>query len=581
MNNTTFSVAGALAAVAVAIAGCPGPGGPPDQDNQGSHPALATGTAAGIDFTKKSGGLPAHTLDYITGKPSALAGARIGRKVFFGADDNGMTRVYVRDIDSMERRLLLELHDLAAGTLVCSPDGRYLVYCRMREIDNYVDDPDYKFPSKISIAYRYDVQTDEEQPLFDFRAEGWLKYRSDRHSPYISPDGNHVYMLAYDIDRLSMVKSLSDWLAIEADLRDRGDQMSDEERNNTIDQLRTVLNSKLVRDKLELEAGLAAAGPPTDEERDAVAALQASLSKPEGALLIWDNGEQRILPLTFAEDRNYAYHYIIAAGNQTVLAVAPLQVEDPTEPQPIFKVDLESGALSECLSYVGTPSLLELDSAEQNIVMVNNPTDVEAREIQPHSELRVLPLNGGEAQTRDLAGDYLGLANISSDDKWLVGQDQDDQNLYVVNVDTGERKLIKELLQPAESIFISDGGDKVLYSDSGVLFQLDVPEDPPSDPGWLDNSYVAQYMGPVRSFFAALGFTVPEQLTIKWEEREGLGQHELALDLRVPEDLNKVAMARYQIDNDRVVAVWFPRGYPFEIEEAARIWTTTPSRTWW
>lgn len=570
MNKTLFSVAGALSAVALAVAGCPGSGAPADQSGGGNRPALATSTAPGIDFTKESSGLPAHTLDYITSKPTALAGARVGRKVFFGADDNGLTRVYVRDVDTLERKLLLELHDLAAGTLVCSPDGRYLVYCRQREIDRYVDDPSYKFPSKISIAYRYDVESGEEQELFDFREDPWRKYRSDRHSPFISPDGQHVYMLAYDIDRLSMVKSLQDWLAIEADFRDRGDKMGDAERDKTIKQLRDVLNSRRVRDQLDLAGGPAAEGPPTDEERAAVKDLQASLSKPEGALLIWDAGQPRILPLTFAEDRSYAYHYILAAGNHTVLLVAPLQVDDPTEPQPLFSVDLESGELNQCLSYVGTPSLLELDDDEKNVVMVVNPTDVDAHEIMQKTEMRIMPLDGGEVTTYDLAGDYLGLANVSSGAKWLVGQDQDDQNLYLVDVLNGQRKLLKQMLQPAESIFMVDGADKVLYSDSGVLFQLDVPEDPASDPGWLDNSYIAQYLEPIRGFFETLGFSVPENLTIKWEERQGLGQHELALELRDPQRPDKLAMVRYQIDNQRVVAVWFPRGYPFDIEESMR-----------
>lgn len=572
MKNLLFAVAGPLALVVLMAVGCPGGGGPAvtDTSEAVSHPALADSTAPGIGFEKKSTGLPAQTLDFITTRPTALAGARSGRQVFFGADDNGLTRVYKRDVDTLERKLLLELHDLAPGTLVCSPDARYLVYCRQREIDRYVDDPSYKFPSRISIAYRYDVESGEEQPLFDFREEGWRKYRSDQQSPFISPDGAHVYILAYDIDRLSMVRSLSDWLAIEADLRDRGGQMSDEERQATVSQLRQVLLSRRLRSQLELEGELADEGAPSEEERRAVAALQASLSKPEGALLIWEAGEQRILPLTFAEGRDYAYHFILAAGNSTVLMVAPLQVDDPTEPQPVFRADLETGALSECLRYVGTPSLLELDDSGQNVVMIANPTDVEGREILPQSELRVLPLNGGEPQVHDLAGDYLGLANVTSELDWLVGQDQDDQNLYLVDVASGERQLLKELLQPAESIFIVDGGDKVLYSDSGVLFQLDVPADPRSDPGWLDDNYVEPYLENVRGFFTTLGFELPAELTVKWEERSGLGAHELALELRDPQQPEQLALLRYQVDAARVVSVWFPRGYPFEIEESMR-----------
>jgi len=571
MSKSTIATVGALALAALILSGCPGNGGNGSTVDLsgGSHPAMTDSTAPGIDFAKKSTGLPSHTLDFITSKPSALAGARAGRKIFFGADDNGLTRVYVRNVDTLERKLLMDLRDLQPGTLVSSPDGRYLVYCRQRAIESYIDDPTFNFPSRISLAFRYDVETGEEQPLFNFRDETWRKYRSNQQSPFISQDGSRVYILAYDIDRLALMKQLSDWLAIEADLRDRGEQMAEEERTGTENHLRQILNSGHVRERLELDE-IQASGPPTPEERDAISALYAEMSRPEGALLIWDNGETRILPLSFAAGRDYAYHYILAAGNRTVLLVAPMQMDDPGAAQPVYQVDLETGQISECFSYQGTPSLLELDAAEQNIIMIVNPTNVEAREITPNSQLSVIPLDGSSLETFDLGGDYLGLANITSDHQWVVGQAQDNQSLYRVNVASGERQLLKELMQPVESIFIVDGADKVVYSDSGVLFQLDVPDDPASDPGWLDDSYVEPYMGNVRGFFTKLGFDVPADLDVKWEEREGLDSHEFALELHNPARPDRLALLRYEVETSSVISLWFPRGYLFDIEESMR-----------
>jgi hypothetical protein len=562
---------GALALAALILSGCPGNGGGGSTVDLsgGSHPAMTDSTAPGIDFAKKSTGLPSHTLDFITAKPSALAGARGGRKIFFGADDNGLTRVYVRNVDTLERKLLMDLHDLLPNTLVSSVDGRYLVYCRQRAIESYIDDPLFNFPSRISLAFRYDVETGEEQPLFNFRDETWRKYRSNQQSPFISQDGSRIYILAYDIDRLALKQQLSDWLAIEADLRDRGEEMSDEERTGTADHLRRILNSAHVRERLELDE-IQESGAPTPEERDAVAELFTAVSMPEGALLIWDNGETRILPLTFSEDRANVQHYILAAGNHTVLMVAPVQLGDPTMPEPVFSVDLATGQISECFSFQGTPSLLELDADAQNVIMIVNPPDAAAGEVTANSQLSVIPLDGSPLETFDLGGDYQGLANVTSDHQWVVGQAQDNQSLYRINVASGERQLLKELMQPVESIFVVDGADKVVYSDSGVLFQLDVPDDPKSDPGWLDDSYVEPYMGNVREFFTKLGFDVPEDLDVKWEEREGLDSHEFALELHNPARPDRLALLRYEVDTSSVISLWYPRGYLFDIEESMR-----------
>jgi hypothetical protein len=243
-----------------------------------------------------------------------------------------------------------------------------------------------------------------------------------------------------------------------------------------------------------------------------------------------------------------------------------MQTDDPVMPQPVFNVDFDTGELFECMSYTGTPSLIELDPGEENVLMVVNPTDVDAHEIMTESELRIIPLDGGEESVFSLAGDYLGLANITSDGLWLVGQEREDQGLYLVDVAAGERTLIKDLMQQADSIFIVDEGDKVIYSDTGVLFQIDLPADLDSEEYWIGDEYIAPHLDSILAFFDAVGFTLPEDLDYKWEERTGLGAHEIAMQLVNPAQPAKPLLLRYRVDNEQVVSVWFPRGYPFEID---------------
>ena len=487
--------------------------------------------------------------------------------MFFGAADEDVTKLYCRDLATKQRTLVAELSDLVPASLVSSQDGEVLIYSRRREIDRYIDDPFYQFPSRLSILYRMDVSSGETEELFDFSIEPWRTYRDDQHMPFISPDGTRAYILAYDIDRLSLNRQVSDWLAVAADLSQRGEEMDEQELSDTLTGLRDYLVSGYIAPRFEeLAVEPAAEGEITDIEQEAMEEIQRQTSGARAALLIWDDGEPRLLPLNFAEGRDYLYHYIVAAGNQTVLLVAPDTAADPILPQPIYTVDLDTGEVTEALAAEGSLSAIELDATEQNLQLIVNPVDAESREVLTTTELHTVPLDGGTTEVTSLLGDFLGFANLTTDGRIVVGQDRDDLDLYRVDLDAGTRVLLKKLMTEIGSIFVSDDARHLIYSDSGVLFQLDLPAEPAADPAWITDDYAAAHLQDTIAFFRTLGFDVPDSLESDWEERRGLGAHEYAFELRNPEQLGTTALVRYLADEGRVASVWFPGGYPFEID---------------
>ena len=528
---------------------------------------MADGTAPGIDFQKVTPGLPATTLDYITSEPVALAGAGAGARVFFGIKDGATTRLYSRDLNDGNRAYLGERNHLVAGSLVTDAAGDKLAYCRLREIENYIEDPYYKFPDRLSLVYLTDVASGETTEVFDFRDNPWRAYRSDNLMPYISPDGSTVYVLAYNLDWLYLDSQLKEWLAIDADYVENGADLTEEDRAGTEEALRTLLVARHVRPLLEeLGVEVADEGPVSEAERQGVKDLEREAGIPEAALLIWAEGETRLLPLKVDQDKRHAYHYIIAADADTVLLVAPEQFADQAAPQPVYSVDLESGEVTECCSYTGAPSNYLLDAGGDNLVITYNPIDAGAREVLTQTNLQVIPLDGSAPTDYPLGGDYIGMSSVSSDHKTFVGQDKDNYDLYAVDVHSGERRLLKKLLAEVESMFLAEDGKHMVYSDSGVLFELPVPADPATDPAWVSEDHAVEYKPAVLEFFTTAGFTVPADATFEWEERSGIGEHELAVEMRNPADPSTVALVRYQIETGSVVSAFFPRGYPFPID---------------
>jgi len=562
-----------IAALAVLVtllaAGChAGNGSAATGKDQGtvSSDIKAPTSGPGIDFKKIDIGLPSRTLDYIGDKATGLAGARAGRKLFFGANEEGSTNIFCRDLGSFERTFVGRIDSMVPATLACSADGKYLSYCRARKISTYIDDPTVTYPEAISLPCRMDVKAGKEEELFDFRDPQWRPYRSDQYSPFISPDGKQVVVMSYNLDKLILKRQLSDWLALEADYTTRLNKMPEKEKTETLTKLRQLLTAPNVLPLLK-EKGLTPpeTGAVTDQERAAMKALFNESVKPQGALLIWRDGKSQLLPLTFAPEYAESFHFIITASQDAVLLGAQDLAQEPASPHAVFRVDMQTGAVTLFASYLGAPSSLELDKTGKELILVYNPVDSKALKILTETRLRRIPLDGSQPTEIRLPGDFLGFMDVSQDGALVAGQDRDDNDLYLIDVAGGTKKKLEQLQAEIAGVFLPEGGDRAVYVDNGILYGLEIPVDPEASPQWVKADYFAQYTAPITKFFTDLGFTMPADLTWEWEEKQGLGEHEVSAAFHTPAKPAAVVLVRYSLTKQRMVSVWFTNGYPFPI----------------
>jgi len=551
----------AVLGMAILLTACP----PPETTNGGSTPAEPA--TPGIDFNKISVGLPSRTLDFIGENATALAGAREGRKVFFGNAEEGTTPIYCRELDTGKRQRIAEVKLMVPGSLVASADGHYLAYSRQRRRDLYIDDPNVTAPDYVALVHRFNVATGEEETLFDFRPADWRRYRSDQYMPFISADGSTVYALGYDLDQLTLKQHLTEWLAMEADYRDNLGTAPEPLSKSDERELRMLMLAAHVRPLLrELGVVPLEEGEITIEERDAMETLYRQLGSPAAALMIWREGEAQLLPLQIPERYAQSPFFILTAGNrQLILYVAELG-QDLAAPTQLFTVDLETGAVSEFTSFTGVSSSYWLDPAEEHLCLLYNPTIIEERRVLTETHLRRVPLAGGEPSEITLPGDFLGQVDATADGSVVVGQDQDDLDLYAADTATGEKKLLCRALSEINGIFAAGPGDSCVYMENGVLYQIEIPTDPPASADWVDESYFESYREPILSFFTAAGYEVPADVELEMEEHQGMGAHEIAAELRNPAYPGQAALTRYQIEQQRVVSLWFPLGSTFDID---------------
>jgi hypothetical protein len=556
-------------AVAAALTACPGPGQQSTPPHPADAPAAQPTDKPGLDFTKIDVGLPSRTLDFIGDKATGLAGARHAGAIYFGTADGGTSHVYRRDLATLERSYIAKVDGLLSASLACTYDGRYLAYARGRLISSYIDDPSVTYPERLALVCRLDTRSGDEQELYDFRDPAWRPFRGDTFSPFIAPEGQQVYTMAYNLDRLMLTRQLSEWLALEADYRERLAKMADTEKTELEKTLRLLLTAPNVLPQLK-EQGVAPAetGAITIAERDAMRKLYEGSVKPQAALLIWDDGQRRLLPLTFAEGFTESYHFILAANDKTVLIGAQDLASDPVSPNTIFTVNLQDGSVSELHEYLGAPSTMELDSNAGVLRLAYNPVDTAARKILTETRVMSIPLDGGAVTETKLPGDFMGFLDMTVDGSMIAAQSRDDLDLYLIDVASGNKQLLVKLQADVMGVFIPEDHRNIAYLDNSILYSIAAVADPPTSPDWVDESYFEQYKAPINGFLEALGFTLPAGLIYEWEEKQGLGAHEVAVAIHNPAKPGMLALARYAIDKQRVVSAWFPYGYPFPIDPA-------------
>jgi len=541
--------------------------------NAGKPAAPASQSAATGQFVfHKTGiGLPGTALDFLGENPPGLAGARAARSVLFAAQVEKKQMLYARNLRSGRRQFLGSVDGLVPGTLAVSPDGRFAVYCRMRPIAAVIDDPAVTEPANVAVPVGMDTASGREIPLFDFGSPELRVYRSDTVAPFITPDGKQVYVLAYDFDRLLLAKHLKDWVGYEQDYRKAHKKLSEKDRAEREKTMRALTQSSRVAPLLaQLNVEPSATGAIPAAEADAM----AKLAHEYGAdpfhlvLLIWEGGKTQVLPLAFAGPHR-AYYFIFAVGRGTVLIAEQRLKQEELRPQQIYKVDLASGAVTPFATYFGLLTSAECSADGQNLLVLYNPLDSGRRQILTETHLMRLPLNGAASSETALGADLLGYADMTSDGSFVAGQSRDDGNLYIVDAATGQKRLLCKLLGTLQGIFLADPGSDLVYLEKGILFHVSIPRDPELSSAWQGETAFARYREPVFAFLGRLGMQMPQDCEVTWEERDGLGSHEVAARIAVPQSRTMPVFARYAVDAGKVISVWFPQGPPLPLPDEA------------
>jgi hypothetical protein len=234
--------------------------------------------------------------------------------------------------------------------------------------------------------------------------------------------------------------------------------------------------------------------------------LKDELKSPPGVLLINEGGKSRQLTLDFPAEYSSGYvHSILAVSNSHILLYASPVGDTGVSPHKVFDVDLQSGACTHLSEFLGSASTIEISQDESQVLVVYNPVDVEENVLLSQSNFLRIPLAGGQPVETQLPGDYVAYVDITSDGAWLIGQQSGANDLYLVNTATAEAKLLCKLLGQVEGLFLADGARSGVYLENGIIYQMQIPEDPPRRRnGWM-KAGLPKYRPIVDEFITSLG----------------------------------------------------------------------------
>lgn len=563
MQHNKQFITGMLLAAWLFACGCPQ--GTGTGSGTTARPTSAT-TDAGLEFTKISAGLPSQILDYIGMTPNGLAGARPAQLVYYSVRESELATVYCRDLQTGTRKKITDVNRLMRGSLAASSDGKVLTYTKAWDLAEFYKDEAVKAPKVVASVMRYDTQAGTEEELFDFRDPQWRNFRSDSYAPVIDATGRRVIVLAYDFDQALLARHLSDWVIYEAEYRKQQKVLTKPELDERVTIMRALLEDERVAPKLSgMGITPSTKGNITSAEAQAMRKLADQAARIDMALLIWDAGQTSKVPLKIPVGNERKYHYIVAAGADTVLLGAREPNASSALPQKLYRCDPASGEISEFVTVPGGISAVQLDDAGTAMLAVYNPYDPSKKEIVTQSHLLRVPLDGSLATDTPLTKDFFGYADISADGQSVIGQDQDDQWLYRFDAATGTADKLLQLLGPVDGLFSSGSGERLTYFEQGLLFKVEIPAAPEQSAQWITDTVFEQYKPAVTEFLTSIGYTLPEGLTYRWEERNGLGKHEVAVELRDPAKPEQPALLRYDVAAQQVTSLWFMQGCPFPI----------------
>ncbi|MCC7478203.1 hypothetical protein IT575_07055 [bacterium] len=517
----------------------------------------------GVEFTKTSVGLPSQAMDFIGMNGFSLAGAKKSRQVFFAVPaGDEKSDIYVRDLRTGIRAKVASIDRMVPGSMTADQDGKYLVYCRLRETSKYIDDPGIDTPRDISVPYRYDLVAKEEKALFDFRDPQWLPYRNGNLVPLASPDGQRVACLAYDNDLSILGYTADRWLGDFDKIKSGQHGLSPDELAQLKKGMTTIFSERPFSDKLaELGLSAPASEEPSEAQRQMVIKLRDSLPPPQWVMLLWDKGEASLIPVKLAAGSENRMLSLTVVSN-SALVLTSASTEAGKVGAEYFTLDQASGALQPLLQLSGMPMHAMLPEGGSELLLLYSPATADAKNLENYSVIRRQPLGGGEGSELKLEQNYASIADLSPDGKQMLAQDQFDRDLYLVDTGSGERQRLMDFVAGSEvGVFLPEGADQGVFLENGILFRFDIPAEPESSPAWRGKEQFKDYDAKAREFLDRLGFSPGEGADSSWEGREGIGLNEYAGVFYDPSHPDAIALLRYDLKRQGFDSLFFPNGY--------------------
>lgn len=567
MNHALHRLTLPLAILALLLlCGCPPKGHGTPQNPPGSSSQLAQS----LQFKKTTVGLPSKYIGVVGKEDYGIAGAADGNLVFYAVKGEKGYEIHKTDLRSGQSEKVTDLNDMFTRSMSSDPQGKRLIYTRLRTIGSYVDNPAITEPAQVGIVTSYDLGSKEARDVFDFREGEWLHYRGTGMVGMMSTSGKRVAALSFDVDRDMLMRDLDEWQKLAADVI-AGKGKADERTKNK-QRLHEILALPHVYPLLKA-AGIEDDGKRkfTQVDLAAVRKLRQSQLQPQWAVLISDEGQEpKLVKLKLPAQLALNPISLLAVGDHTVILATQGKSTGGYPEAQLLRVDEGTGTATEFTTYLGAPQTMLLDTEEQNLVMSYLAYDAKTKILSNKLNLRTIPLdnpaNATEAELYPAVPDAFA---ATSDPKTFAIQSAIDHTIYFSKAGSGPEPIAR-LLAPVDGMFMTTDSNHLVYAENGMLFMIDVQPNAEASKEWVSANNFSTYDTQASAWLTKLGYKIPADVTYIWEEREGLGGHEVTgLAVGKGKDASSGALLRFNVDEERFESLFFP-GTPWENSTLAK-----------
>jgi hypothetical protein len=537
------------------LSGCPPSGhGTPRQ-----APGKTSELPPSLQFKKTTVGLPSKFIGVVGQEDYGIAGAADANLAFFAVKGEKGYEIHRLDLASAQTDKVTDLNDMFTRSLTSDPLGKRLIYTRLRTIGSYVDNPAITKPAQVGIITSYDVDKKEATDVFDFREGDWLHYRGHGIAGMMSTSGERIAALSFDVDRDMAMHDLDQWLEYAPQVI--AGTVKEKDKDVAESRLHEILAAPHVYPLLT-GTGIEDDGKRkfTSADVDKVRSLRQTMTAPQWAMLVSDRGQEPKL-IKLKLPGRYALNPVslLAVGDHTLLLGTEGKSTGGFPEAQLMLVDESTGEAKEFSRYVGTPQIIYLDTAEENVLVSYLAYDIKTNILSDKLSLRTIPIANPDGATEVAL--YPAVPDAfagTTDPKTFAVQSAVDHTIYFSKAGSGPEPVAK-LLAPVDGMFMSTDANHLVYTENGMLFQVDLQQNAEASNEWVSANQFSTYDTLASAWLTKLGYHIPADVTYSWEERDGLGAHEISgLAVSKGMDASAGALLRFNVDEESFESLFFP-----------------------